>query len=67
MERIQKTEEERWRERAKTKPKLRLYVQLKRKLELEPYLTTEDAVGRARITALRQGTNRLESRLDVAN
>lgn len=43
----------------KTKPKLRLYMQLKRKLEFEPYLTTEDAVGRARITALRGGTNPL--------
>ena len=57
--RIQARERRQWKERMEMKPKLRTYMQLKGALEFEPYLRIGNAAGRAAITALRGGTNKL--------
>ena len=56
---IKDREEEKWREKINTKPKLRTYKKLKTRLEREEYLREDDMRLRRRLTQLRGGTNEL--------
>ena len=58
-ENIHLREERAWRDRMKTKPKLRTYIALKDKLACESYLSHDDAQARQVMTRLRGGTNEL--------
>ena len=56
---IHKREEEQWKEEIVQRPKLRTYVKLKEKLEMEKYLKSRDRYGVPEITKFRGWTNRL--------
>jgi hypothetical protein len=59
-EKIHQREEADWKHAVNTKPKLRTYKQLKKRLEIEEYLLDDQCrYGRYEMTKLRGGTNRL--------
>jgi hypothetical protein len=58
-ERIHEREERKWRKNCLLKPKLRTYVQLKKKLRTEPFLTVYHRSGIPELVKLRGGANRL--------
>ena len=57
FDRIQDREQKNWRKRMTEKPKLRTYRKVKRKLEIEEYLKSQDKKGRRALAKLRSGTN----------
>ena len=59
QDKIQVREQREWRQRAKSKPKLRTYIKYKQILKEEEYLKNEDAKGRRMMARLRSGTNNL--------
>ena len=58
-DRIQMREEFLLLRRMKNKPKLRTYIQFKKKLRQEEYLANEDGIGRRMLARIRSGTNNL--------
>ena len=56
---LKRKEEDAWRERMKTKSKLRLYRKIKTRLVLEEYLIDVDREKRRQLTMIRGGTNHL--------
>ena len=58
-EKIQEREERRWREGICSKPKLRTYKEVKKKLVREKYLSLEETKGRRALARIRSGCNEL--------
>ena len=57
FDRIQDREQKNWWKRVTERPKLRTYRKVKKKLEFEEYLNSNDEKGRRAIAKLRSGTN----------
>src|SRR5690606_26494961 len=55
--RVQNHVESQWRENMKRKGKLRTYVTIKDKLQLEPYLHFKNRLARSSLARLREGTS----------
>ena len=56
-ERIHAREQKKWWKTVNERPKLRTYIQIKKKLVFADYLQSEDRDGRRLLAKLRSGTN----------